>query len=547
MKSSRVAILFALIVGGALFSAQPSPSVIPPENIVRLVFFGKTGAGKSTTITAFYNYAKGVEWDAYPKLFPIKTPYQECNVPEYVERNAEDHSNGQVNAVTQDPSEYTATGNNLVVNLIDCPGVADPRGIERDQKITTDIAKFLSNVDAFNAICVVIPGTVNRATDEERYLFEQIRTIIPKATVDRIFLIITNATMVKANVKSFAEAVGLPVANIFAFDHFAFSEEGHIEVGKGSEDVADTAERTWGKKTFARLIEKAKSLGKFSTSEMVGISKLKSEVSEKIHTALRQVDEIEKTEAKLVEAEAIYTSALSAHDLAKTLTGDTEEALRLAQAEKKIADALDAYEYYYEIVREPTSQINTVCTTCSETCHANCNLTQSNDIDYLQGCSSMRDGYCTDCKGRCSYRQHKHANFAFREEKRTREKLDVKAHQSDAANAVSKLTSSVASKKQDLDSKEKDKSRKGEVLTRITECLSYLKENKGILQNQIIELYLELDKVSMSSINFHIGEYYNKRIARASNTEERLKLELDRRFYMEQVELYKLRAKEKGI
>ena len=548
MKISKIVVLLWLILGTSLLAMEASqinPSVIPPDNIVRLVFMGKTGAGKSTSINACYNFAKDIKWDTFPKLFPIKTKYQACNVMQYVTRNAEDHTRGQLGAVTQEPSEYMATGANLVVSLIDCPGTADPRGVAKDIEITKDIAQFLKQVGDFNAICIVLKGSMNRATAEELYFIEQIKTIIPKSSINRIFLVLTHTTRASQDVKDFAESVGLPIDNIFAFDHFAISEEGHVDLSNDEDGIAGEIEVKWGvaKKSFDRLITKAKGLGKYSTEPMGRICEIKQSTSEKIYAALRKVDSVEQTEIQLDDARVNLERAMREHGAASSNKQSAEQALREAQAEKQVADALNAY--INETERKPckTSKHNTICTICAVVCHPECNLEYKGDhwTEHLVGCGCIKDGFCTQCDGRCNYVNHRHGFRSWETVTRIREDNAVKTRQSSALANYGVMSSNLDSKQRDLDLKTGEKNRLNNLLDDIKSCLDNLKREKTELQHQIVELYVELDKVSMGSISFHIGEYYNLCIQNADSVVKRSKLEKDRAFYIEQVELYKRR------
>lgn len=554
MQCSKIAFLCIMSLATAVVSAdssapkKPISSPISRDNIIRLVFMGKTGAGKSTSINTFFNHAKGITADTFPKLFPIKTKFQACNVTEYAHRNVEDHRNGQLKAVTLQPSEYTATGDNLVLNLIDCPGMADPEGVTKDVENSRDIVKFINNIGSFNAICIVLKGSTNRGTKEEIYFVEQVKTIIPKSAQNRIFILLTHGTRPSQDAKEFASSVGLPVENVFAFEHFALSEDGHVDPATDDDgSLMGDVNRTWvsSKNAFNRLIAKAKELGEYSTIDMTKIGEIKSKAVEKINTALRKVSAIEETTTKLENARHELQTAREACDRASSAKESTEAALRQAQAEQNAAQALNTYETYYETIKEGTNDINTHCTKCGVNCHEPCGLDDKGPHynDHIVGCNRMKDGYCTVCPGKCSYTAHFHRKERFVQVQKTRELFHVKDRQASAARHVNEISSTLTEKQNKLNGTSSDKEDKNNNFNLINSCLADLQREKDDLQAQIVEHYVELDKVSMSSIIFQIGEYYDELIRVEKDPVKTATLQRDKKFYVEQVELYKQKNK----
>ena len=50
----------------------------------------------------------------------------------------------------------------------------------------------------------------------------------------------------------------------------------------------------------------------------------------------------------------------------------------------------------------------TTCLTCQNTCHANCCI---KDDDDKSGCACIKDGYCTVCKNKCHWSEHKNRPY----------------------------------------------------------------------------------------------------------------------------------------
>lgn len=290
---------------------------------VRLVFMGRTGVGKTTLVTAFYNFALDVAWDAYPKQFPAPTSFQACNVEKYRHRCAEDHARGQLDAVTQIASEYEAASEKFSVSLIDCAGVADPRGVEKDREIVAETARFLGSAGPVNARCIVLPGNLSRATIEEKYAIEEIKSLIPNDDVGRVFIIVTHTSVVTENIRQFVNAAGLPTKNIFAFDNLALSEDGYGDFsgvsldncdgnGDGTQMLGHDVRRAWNasKHEFIRLLAVACELGSSSYPFRFGrIGTFIDENAQDMHTWFKGMDALDQYPAAISSAKMAMSMA----------------------------------------------------------------------------------------------------------------------------------------------------------------------------------------------------------------------------------------------
>lgn len=562
---------FGIFFSAYLAAMNSSP--IPPENIIKLVFMGKTGAGKSTTINSCYNFAKSMKWNDYPKHFPICTDFQPCNVPQYQGRLVENHARQQLSAVTQEPSEYVAQGRSYVVHLIDCPGMADPRGIETDIENTEKIAQFLARVGQFNALIIVLKSTTNRETAEEQYFIEQVKTVIPSSAYNRIFIIATYTTLPSHNVDEFAKSVDLPVENIFYFDNYALTKEGYIDLSKVSletttmdDDIGDAfsdeyagdggndSQLSVAKKVqeaypnthreFNRMLQAARKLGKHHSGEMAEISRMKSEAKDKIFAAYRKVESIEETEAKLDDARHKLQLAKDAYDRAKESRDAVEQEVELAKAEKEAAEQLKEYEEYYDNDRDKTPEHHTNCLNCAFTCHPNCGLDDESGFSHLTQCTAITNGYCTACPGHCSYSYHSHEKFVWKKVKRQRPLKNNVQRKDNAKSSYDSSSSRLSEKEGDVAARDRVKTSASDLFYEINARLEQLKEEKDGLQHEIVALYVELGRVCISSINFQIGEYYDLKIRNEQDPLKRAKLNRDRQFYEEQVELYRKKQRE---
>lgn len=466
------------------------------EHEMVLVFVGPSGAGKSTLVNTCYNLGLQTRWHD-PKKFPIATEFQQCNVPAYAERCVENHQKKQLGAVTQEPSEYKVVAPGFQLSLIDCPGSCDPRGIEQDNKNTEATAMFLASFKSVNAFCIVIKNSINRSTVEESYGIEQVMSIIPQCTRNRIFLVVTHGDTRNENISDFAYSLNLPLDHIFYFDNFALTRESNIDFNQVDlsmhEDndaiaapfvtsemnpeleykiaIAQKAKSSWQKshREFNRILRSAKDLGKGAiVLEMRTIYSLKKNIAEYFIACHRIADAIEQTQLLLAEA-------LLERDEANL-------------AAKWAKDAANTAQGLYQ------TAINSLET----------------------------------------------AIFAWRNEGRNFENkkvlqlvIDVRTKDVDRAAEHSMTKNEEEYKKQ------QEATLKSENYRRIASNVDALQKEKINLQISLIEIFRNLAKVSLTSLCERMVDYYDVPIRKEENLQNKAKLNRHKQIYVELFELYK--------
>ncbi len=513
----------------------------------RLLLLGKTGAGKSTMINALYNLAIGTQAEDFPKRFPIRTQFQACNVPQYADRQVENLAS-TTQAATMDPTEYIAQGNGFVLKMIDSPGAADPRGVDVDSQNSRNIAEFVANSGSFNAICIVLKNTENRLTAEEIYLIEQIKTIIPRSAYNRIFFLISNATNESPNLESYIRGVGLPTDNMFYFENYAMSQVGHIDINapanaaaganrrNAPNRIASMVRQSWAdsQAEFEELKNRAINLGPYSSNEMRRIGQIKGQAIEKILRAHNQMSLLESQELLLANARRALQVATTERSQAFTSDARVRAEANVALAEKQAADALDSYEYYSLRQEERTPHHNTICLACLQVCHEGCYLEdKGNDYyDHLSGCSCITDGICKEGSCKCSYTSHRHRHQKWVTVQKQRVNASVVSRKNSAAQTYNESSNRSQSSHDNLNAKAADENAKAVLVNHCNAALENLQQEIEQLKNDIATLYVELGQVSMGSIDFHIGEYYDVLIRREPDNLKKAKLSRDRQFYL---------------
>lgn len=526
---------------------------------------GRTGAGKSTLINFFYNLCKGIKFDD-PKLYAISTLHQKCNIPQYETVNTEALTNGQKSSVTQHPFEYEANDKNskYVLKMVDCPGTADTRGVKMDEKHLTKISKFISKCGTVHAICIVLSVGECRVTTETTYFLGQLKTILPKALQDRIFICVTNTVSDSENAKQLMASQGLSSSNVFCFDSFGVTPNGDKALLESKAEASSPAvdldlfdevveskvtksndyknlKNSWnaGQKSYMSLISTAVKLGPHATQSMQDIATTKGTITKELLEEQAQVKSLQSKKNHLQQSQKKMEN--------------TSSQLQNAENAKSSAESHKAtlYSIYQNLKNQQTTynqteypgksdtKHNTICNQCRRVCHDGCGLKYISDtyVDHLSGCACIKDGYCTVCPGKCRYNVHAHQFYRY-------DPVTVSYRQgpSDAVvqNAYTTYNDySTSSYGQQVDSiKNLKQSIQNEINQTNAEC-SQLQTKINSMQDKICNLYKKLEDLSIAPVNYEIIKYFDELIAIAGSGEEVDKLKEERTFYLAVIEAYK--------
>ncbi|CAG2165373.1 unnamed protein product [Oppiella nova] len=153
---------------------------------ITILLLGESGVGKSTFINAFVNYityenmyqAKEKPICFIPVNFTIadRETYRLRTVTLGTQDNNENTQDATESA-TQYPKCYKFAIGNVTLNIIDTPGIADTKGIDKDNTNMRNILNFISNYREINAICVLLkPNNAKSAADNILFLFTNARS-----------------------------------------------------------------------------------------------------------------------------------------------------------------------------------------------------------------------------------------------------------------------------------------------------------------------------------------------------------------------------------
>ncbi|CAG2109897.1 unnamed protein product [Medioppia subpectinata] len=169
---------------------------------ITVLLLGQSGVGKSTFINAIVNYLSFETMDAangqpiclMPVSFTIADPM--TRMPLTVSLGDQDHAQEKIKdtttSVTQYPMCYKFEDDNIVLNIIDTPGIADTDGVDKDNENMKNILDFISNYREINAFCVLLKSNDTRVSVMFKYCIFELFTHLNKSAANNILFLFTN-------------------------------------------------------------------------------------------------------------------------------------------------------------------------------------------------------------------------------------------------------------------------------------------------------------------------------------------------------------------
>ncbi|XP_057292017.1 uncharacterized protein LOC130614599 [Hydractinia symbiolongicarpus] len=368
-----------------LFELGLERSVKPMKYVMMA---GMTGAGKSLLINNIINYVYGV---TYRDNFRFQLIVEEEELQE--RGNA---SRSKAESMTSWVSSFVLHYQdgfriNYSFTIIDTPGFGDTRGINYDEMIIDQLRQFFDSekvcpVKELSCIGLVIQASQARITEEQKYIFDQVLNIFGKDMTENIFLLFT-----------FADAQPPPALEVVKDNKIPFNENATFKFNNSAlhasnNDVASDHSWVFGYDSLKKF---------FNYLNMV------------TSTSLNLTKEVLKERDGLKSLlESLQNQIDRGMDMLQSIENMTNDILTLKGTMKANKD----YKIKSKRYPQTTEVVNhhiTNCKACMFTCHNPCHIPK----DKKKKCSSMRDGKCVVCPGKCPWDSHSngHRIYIYRE------------------------------------------------------------------------------------------------------------------------------------
>ena len=171
-------------------------------NTINVLLMGETGVGKSTFINSFANYIRFSTFADATKTKPLMliptriTVYDENSMEDCSLTIGSDKNEKQDvgSSATQGVKTYLfpVEGDNVVIRVIDTPGIGDTAGPDKDDQNCEGILGYLAQLNKINAICLLMKPSNDRNTVLFSYCVRRILSQLHKSACDNVVFLFTN-------------------------------------------------------------------------------------------------------------------------------------------------------------------------------------------------------------------------------------------------------------------------------------------------------------------------------------------------------------------
>ncbi|KAJ3995803.1 hypothetical protein F5050DRAFT_1712610 [Lentinula boryana] len=382
-------------------------TIQPPwtKSVINLILIGETGVGKTALLNLLANVCAGIPLEEFEEKNQLK--------------NEEGGSTS--GSQTNQPHLYNITcANGYKINILDTPGLADTRGIDKDNEHKEAIANAIKkHFEVIDAVIILANGTQARLGAATEYTLKTISAMFPNSIVDNIAFIFTMvSTPASFNFDKTSLPTELSNSRIWAIDNpFAqwlkykkLLAQDPPASEEALEETSESAQRGYTKalkvlSQFFQYLEKCKVQATHSIYELYIMS---TDIESRISNVIARMSQTEDRRMKLKNLQDDFQNQASL-DGHKMLSEKYERIINTP---------------FYE--HESTApDHNTLCVAgnCFKNCHERCTVgfTMSQEtlarlcasFDETPGVALL-DRICKDCGHAAKDHQHYQAKWVRR-------------------------------------------------------------------------------------------------------------------------------------
>ncbi|KAF8341041.1 hypothetical protein F5887DRAFT_1284148 [Amanita rubescens] len=266
-----------------------------------ILLIGETGKGKTTFLSLLANILNGKNPQNYESF------YDQSN-----------EAGGNVNqSQTNSARLYKLTSRNgIVVRVLDTPGLADTRGLERDDQHKASIARAIEEtIPIVNAVIIIANGTEERLGAATDYALTMLSSIFPNTLANNIGILFTNvASRICLNFQqnSLPPALrpepGSDIKNQFLLDNplalwkkLSRTRDQSSMSRRDLEEYEDAvnASHTKALRELVHLFNWLDTRIPQPTNEIISLQKKSQEIEDRIDNAILQAENLSETKEEL--------------------------------------------------------------------------------------------------------------------------------------------------------------------------------------------------------------------------------------------------------
>ncbi|KIJ95204.1 hypothetical protein K443DRAFT_109193, partial [Laccaria amethystina LaAM-08-1] len=378
-----------------------------------ILLVGETGTGKTSFLSLLVNVLAGRAPDEYDL-----EPYDVTN----------ESGSGQMHSQTNAAKIYKFKSvNGVQVTVLDTPGLADTRGLEKDNEHKQSItAAIRDSIPEVTAVIILANGTNPRLGVATDYAITTLSSIFPRTLADNIGLLFTNiSSPLDWNFEVETLPVELQGAKTFLLDNPLARH-----------------------KKYLKIKAKAEAQGSVTRANQAVLQKLKKAVDEGHETALGTLAEIfdwldglapqATTEITLLYDQSMEIERNISSTLARMtqLVGKKEKLDELLSKSDGMLLTVNEMANFKSVINKKTwilqdqAYHSTLCVSpqCYSNCHVKCHLEFTLDAMKLRRCWAFpSQDICQVCNH--PIQSHQHYNSLWYEKHETENYVDARRKQ----------------------------------------------------------------------------------------------------------------------